>query len=217
MKKRYLSLIATLSFLAILLIISDKEKEDQNKKVEEVSQTAQRIPNSDEQPVETLPEDDTKPINPLPSLVQKHIPAKVPKNLKERFTHTSNFEDDLYIDTRINLDGYPIEGYFFKWRKDDSGAASELVAGTLPNIERVNGSFPADIEVKDIVNQAVGAEGEILSTEKLWSLNSERVLSPQAKVHVQTQSRSQRSSGSEYWFISLNTGKILKRVEADRN
>lgn len=216
MKKRYLSLSVALVCLLGLILISDKEKEDQHTEVEELSQNAQRVPNSDAPP-ENITAEAPKTINRLPALVQKHLPSKAPPNLKERFTHASNFEDDLYIDTRIHLDGYPIEGYYFKWRKDDSGEASELVAGALPSIARVNGSFPAEFEVNDIVNQAVGAEGEILSTEKQWNLNSERVLSPQAKVHVQTKSRSQRSSGNEYWFISLNSGKILKRVEADRN
>jgi len=216
MKKRHLMLIAGLALLIVLLMISDQEREDQNKEVEEVSQSAQRIPNSDE-PAENVPAAESKTLSPLPVIVQKHIPTKAPKNLKGRFTHTSNFEDDRYIDTRIHLDGHPIDGYYFKWKKDNTGAASELVAGVMPTIERVNGSFPVEFEVKDIVNQAVGADGEILSTEKLWNLNSDRVLSPQAKVHVQTQSRSQRSSGSEYWFISLNTGKVVKRIEADRN
>ncbi|MEZ4814722.1 MAG: hypothetical protein R3A80_05885 [Bdellovibrionota bacterium] len=152
----------------------------------------------------------------LPEIVSQQTPKDVPNGLDGRWSHLPNFEDDTYVDTQLLLDGHPLEGYIFKWRKD-AGSISELVAGSMPRIERVSGAFPPEAEVRQIAKDAVGSEGDIISTKQVWNLNSERVLTPQAKVEVQTQSRNKRSSGHEYWFVSLNSGKIVKRVEADRN
>lgn len=201
--------------MLFLIKISDQEKRDRDVEIDQENLQVSRTPTSAfKKNLDTSSPATTE--KEVPPLIQKHVPTQTPIEDPARWSHHINFQDDLYLDTQLQLDGYPVEGYINKWRKDESGEVIEHVAGTLPKIDRVNGAFPSPAETKDIVNAAVGAEAEVIATEELWSLNSERVLSPQVKVQVLTRSRSQRSSGSEYWFVSLNSGKILKRIEADR-
>lgn len=215
MKKRYL---LTLVGVGLFLFINknSNERQFQVRESQEKSDIAQRAPSAEAPETEEEKANIKSSPNPLAEIIQKHLPKQVPSALRNRMAHVPNFEDDRYLDTQLHLDGRPLENYFYKWLKDDYGTATELVAGTLPRITGVNGSFPAPSEINDIISAAVGSEGDIVSSEEQWALNSQRILNPQAKVHVQTKSRSQRSSGSEYWFINLNTGKIIKRIEADR-
>jgi hypothetical protein len=213
-KKRHIFLVIFILSLAFFIFDSEETPVETGQKIksEKVSEK-KRIPTSTE-------DQKSSPVSlqkkPLPLIVNKKIPTLAPRELKERWSHQSNFEDDAYIDTQLHLDGKPLEGYFFKWSKNEQGEASELISGAMPNIERVDGAFPNSSELQQIVNTTLDPDTEVLSTQEVWHLNSSRVLTPQAKVEVKTKSRSQRSSGHEYWFISLNTGKILKRVEADR-
>lgn len=213
MKMRHWIMIVFVASLGYF-IYNTEEKSDALEEIKNTPLRTERKPNAipEPTPVQALP-NATK----LTEEVAKKIPTHAPRELKERWSHKSNFEDADYIDTQLHLDGKPIDGYFFKWSKDDKGGIAELVAGTMPEVDRVNGSFPSAGEFQQIVNSVVDSDTQVLSTQEVWNLNSHRVLTPQAKVEVQTKSRSQRSAGHEYWFINLNSGKIVKRVEADRN
>lgn len=214
MKKRYIFFIVFILSLAFFIFHTERPQ-DTSKEISDLKKEAEvkRIPtsNEDKKKVAVI-----KAEKALPSIVTKKIPAKAPIEFKDRWTHKSNFEDEDYMDTQLHLDGRPLEGYYFKWSKNEQGEPSELISGSMPSIEKVSGAFPSPSELQYIVNEALDPDTEILSTKEVWNLNSNRVLTPQAKVEVRTQSRGQRSSGHEYWFISLNSGKIIKRVEADR-
>ncbi len=162
-----------------------------------------------------LPEQDLEDETLLPAKVKAHIPTQAPASLKQRWGHVKTFEDDKFIGSQLTFDKRPLENYFYRWRKE--GEEVELSAGTLPRIDSVKGAFPNSDQVTQVAENMINNEGEILSIQEVWNLNSQRVLSPLIKVEVQSPSQdSGRNSGHEYWFISVNSGKILKRVEADR-
>lgn len=160
--------------------------------------------------------EDTPPKSNLNANMISHVPTFAPSELNNRWSHTINSEDDLYVDTQLNLDDIPLETYNYRWKKDTSGEASELIAGILPQINSVNGNFPGKEEGIRLAEDLVNREGNLLSVKEVWSLDSNKVLSPQLKVEVQVKSRTQESAGHEYWYISVNSGKIVKRTEADR-
>ena len=152
----------------------------------------------------------------LSSKIVSYVPTFAPSELKQRWTHVINSEDDLYLDTQLNLDNIPLETFNYRWKKDSSGDTSELVAGILPQIKSVNGNFPSQEQNIRLAEDVVNKEGDLLSVKEVWSLNSNKVLTPQLKVEVQVKSRTQDSAGHEFWYISVNTGKVVKRTEADR-
>jgi hypothetical protein len=57
----------------------------------------------------------------LSSKIVSYVPTFAPSELKQRWTHVINSEDDLYLDTQLNLDNIPLETFNYRWKKDFGG------------------------------------------------------------------------------------------------
>lgn len=171
------------------------------------SPTTERAPNSGQN------DENLKPN----IVIDGPLPQNVPTEITSRLKHIKSYEDESYIETQLSLDGRPLEDYYFKWKKNARGSQDEIISGAMPRIDSIKGNFPSEKEILSLVETTAERNTEILSIKEVWSLSNQRVLFPTAKVQVQTQARNERSNGHEIWFINLNTGKIVKRVEADRN
>lgn len=217
---------AGLGFLVALgyLLISNRqpsEKVSETTPVESVNgmpgASIVRLPSSE--PEAETPPYDFKPVaqrKSVPKIIASFLPESAAAGAKGLWAHKITFEDDAYVGSQLMYDNKPLENYNYRWLKGSNGEPTELVGGTLPNIAAIKGSFTTTEQSHQIAESTVGADGEVLSVKEVWNLNSDRVLSPQIKVEVVAKSRTQRSAGHEYWFIALNTGRVVKRVEADR-
>lgn len=219
-KNTFLGSLSVVIFIAVFFyFLLNKASKDVSQITEQKPETrtqkdSQRTPSSII--ISNKTNEDKADKTKLTTKIISFVPTSAPSALKNRWSHVINSEDDLYLDTQLNLDDVPIETYNYRWKKDSSGEASELVAGILPQIKTVNGSFPSQEQSIRLAEDVVNREGDLLSVKEVWSLSSNKVLTPQLKVEVQVKSRTQDSAGHEFWYISVNTGKVVKRTEADR-
>ena len=171
-----------------------------------------RKPNAD------TPAPKTETLKKTPQRILSYIPTQAPSSLKKRWSHIMNFEDEEYLGSQLTLDGKAIENFYFRWGKDSSGNPTELIAGVLPQVSGVKGSFPSPQEIEGMAEDAATHNpADILFREEVWKLDSKGVLKPEIKMEVQTKSRSGRSAGHEIWMIDATTGEIVNRYDANRH
>jgi hypothetical protein len=152
----------------------------------------------------------------LTKQISEHFPTRAPAALNGRWSQVKSAEDNEYLSTQLNFDDKPVDHYFYRWKKGADGQPNELVGGILPTIASVSGAFPSIEQSHRLAEEVVSNEGSVISLKEVWFLNSERILVPELKVEVQVKNRSEKNAGHEWWYINANSGKIVKRTDADR-
>ena len=147
--------------------------------------------------------------------IKDYLPFKAPPQLQKRWEHKIVDEDDQYITSQLFLDGRSLAEYFYKWQKIE-GSQPTLVAGELPEISKLESSFPSknaqNLKLKDLMsNQAT-----LLSSKEVWIIDSTGTLLPFLKIEIQRSEKPKKTNGHEYWMYDISKDLITKTIQADR-
>jgi hypothetical protein len=144
----------------------------------------------------------------------KLVPPAASSHEEGEWAQEITYEDDKYIGSRLVLGGRPVDNYFFKWKKSPDNEAIEHIAGELPLIKDIQGPFPQKEQNAQLAQELTKGKAEIIALQEFWKIDSNSVLSPHLRIQVQYQSNIK--SGHEYWIVDLESGQIVRRIEADR-